>query len=123
MAEVPSFVGTEFDNFSRKARQAAIVKTAETIYKPIASVDQTEIDLLIPGDSDTYIELDLKLYINGRLIKEDGTQLSDTDYTAGINNFLHSLFSQFSISLNGTQITQATEFYNYRAYMETLLTY
>jgi len=56
-------------------------------------------------------------------MKEDGTNLTDTDYTAGINNFLHSLFSQCRISLNGTQITQATELYNLRAYLETLLTY
>jgi len=51
--------------------------------------------------------------MKGKLVKEDGTQLTDTDYTAGINNFLHSLFSQCSISLNGTQITQATELFEY----------
>jgi len=39
------------------------------------------------------------------------------------NNFLHSLFSQCSIALNGVTITQATELYNYRSYFETLLTY
>ena len=73
----------------------------------------------MPGDR--YIDLDLKLCIKGKLIKEDGTQLGDTDYTAGINNFLHSVFSQCSISLHGTQITQATELYNYRANIETLM--
>jgi len=56
-------------------------------------------------------------------MKGDGTNLTATDYTAGINNFLLSLFSQCTISLNGTQITQATELYNYRAYIETLLNY
>jgi len=55
-------------------------------------------------------------------MKKDGTNLTATDYTAGINNFLHSLFSQCIISLNGTQITQATELYNYRVYIDTLLT-
>jgi len=65
----------------------------------------------------------LKLLIRGKLIKKDGTDLAETDCTAGINNLLHSLFSQCTISLNGTQITQATELYNYRAYLESLLTY
>ena len=78
---------------------------------------------MIPGDSETYIDLDLKLYIKGKLLKEDNTVLGDTDYTAEINNLLHSLFSQCSISLNGTQITQAGELYNYRAYLEKLLIY
>ena len=123
MAKVPTYVGTEFDIFAPKPRQVAIEGTPETIYKPIASIDQSDIEFLIPGDSETYIDLDLKLYIKGKLLKEDNTQLGDTDYTAGINNLLHSLFSQCTISLNGTQITQAGELYNYRAYLETLLNY
>jgi len=115
-------MGTEFDIFAPKPRQIAVEGTTETIYKPIASIDKTSIEFLIPGDSDTYIDLDLKLYIRGKLMKEDGT-LGEIDYTAGINNLLHSLFNHCSTSLNGTQITQATELYNYRAYLETLLTY
>ena len=116
-------MGTDFDIFAPKPRHVAVEGTTETIYKPIASIGQTDIEFLIPGDSETYIHLDLKLYIKGKLLKEDNTQLGDTDYTAGINNLLHSLFSQCSISLNSTQITQAGELYNYRAYLETLLTY
>jgi len=46
-----------------------------------------------------------------------------TDYTIVTNNFLHSLFSQYNVTLNGTNITQAREHYNYRSYYETLLTY
>jgi len=93
MAEVPSFVSTEFDIFARKPRQIAVEGTTETIYKPIASIDQTDIDFFIPGNSETYIDLDLKLLIKGKLMKEDNTQLTDTGYTAGINNLLHSLQS------------------------------
>jgi len=109
MAEVPSYMGTEFDIFAPKPRQIAVEGTIETIYKPIASIDQTDIEFLIPGDSETYIDLELKLYIKGNLMKEDNTVLGDTDYTEIINNLLHSLFSQCSISLNGTQITQGTD--------------
>jgi len=123
MAEVLSYMGTDFDIFAPKPRQVAVEGTTETIYKPIASIDQTDIEFLIPRDSETYIDLDLKLYTQGKLLKDDYTQLWDTDYTAGINNLLHCFFSQCSISLNGTQITQATELYNYRAYLETLLTF
>jgi hypothetical protein len=39
------------------------------------------------------------------------------------NNFLHSLFGQCSVSLNGTTITQVGELYNYRSSLETILTY
>ena len=59
----------------------------------------------------------------GQHTKEDNSLLGNTDYTTGINNLQHSLFSQCSISFNGTQITQGTDLYNYLAYLETLLTY
>ena len=78
---------------------------------------------MIPGDSDTYVDLDLKLFVKGKLQNEDNTVLSETDYTAAVNNLLHSLFSQCTIYLNGTQIKQATELYPFRAYIETLSTY
>ena len=67
------------------------------IYRPIASVDQTDIEFVIPVDSDTYVELDLKLFVKGNLQSEDNADLPDTDYTAVINNLLHSLFSQCTI--------------------------
>jgi hypothetical protein len=123
MAEVPSFLGTEFDIFCRKPKQISTVETKETIYRPIASVDQADIEFVIPGDSDTYVSLDLKLYVKGKLIREDGTDIPVTDYTAVINNFLHSLFSQCTIYLNGVQITQASDLYPYRAYIESLFSY
>ena len=102
MAEEPSFLGTEFDLFGRKPKQDICLNTTETLYKPIASVDHTDIGFLIPGDSDTYIDLNLKLFIRGKLVKKVGTDLAEADFTAGINNLLHSLFSQSTISLNGT---------------------
>ena len=123
MIAVPSFVGTEFDIFAPKPIQSGVEETIDTIYKPIASIDQSDLEFLIPADSDSYIDLDIKLYVKGKLQKSDGTALDNTDFTAGANNFLRSLFSQCSIALNGTQITQASELYNYRAYIETLLTY
>jgi hypothetical protein len=123
MAEVPAFLSTEFDIFTRKAKQASTLETFETIYKPIAPVDQSDIEFLIPGDSDSYIDLDLKLYLKVQLTKEDGTNLTATDFVAGTNNLLHSVFSQCSVTLNGTQITQSSDHYNYRAIIETILTY
>jgi len=79
MADEPSFVDTEFDLFGHKPKQDSCLETTETIYKPIASVDQTNIEFLLPGDSDIYIDLSLKLFIRGKLIKKDGTDLAETD--------------------------------------------
>ena len=43
----------------------------------------------------------------------DGKDLDSTDFTATANNLLHSLFTQCSITLNGT-ITSTSGLYQYR---------
>jgi len=55
------FVSSEFDIFAPKPVQSAILGTDVVQYKPIATVDQNDLEFLIPGDSETYIELDIKL--------------------------------------------------------------
>ena len=69
-----------------------------------------------------YIDLNIKLYIRGKLVSGTG-RIWMPDFTAVGKNFLHSLFSQCSITLNGVTITQASEIYHYSSYLETLLTY
>jgi hypothetical protein len=123
MVAVGGFVSTEFDVFAQKPVQEAVLEKTETEYKPIASVDMCDLEFLIPADNDTYLDLYIKLFVRGKLTKGDGTDLDATDYTAGTNNFLRSLFSQCNISLNRISVTPASELYNYRSYIETLLTY
>jgi hypothetical protein len=101
MSVVGGFVSTEFDVFAQKPVQEAVLDKTETSYKPIASVDMSDLEFVIPGDNDTYLDPDIKIFIRGKLTKGDGTDLDATDFTAGTNNFLHSLFSQCNISLNG----------------------
>jgi len=46
-----------------------------------------------------------------------------TDATGVTNNFLHYLFSQLNITLNGVNIMQGSEHYHYSSYLETLTIY
>jgi hypothetical protein len=62
MSEENLSISSEFDVFSRKPTQTSVLETIETVYKPIASVEQSDLEFLIPGDLDTYIDLDIKLY-------------------------------------------------------------
>ena len=66
------FVNSEFDIFVSKPVQEAILGTDVVHYKPIATVDQNDLEFLIPGDNETYIDLDIKLYVKGRLLGVDG---------------------------------------------------
>jgi hypothetical protein len=117
------FVSSEFDIFVQPPVQSSNLGTNVVHIKPIASVDQNNLEFLVPGDNETYIDLDIKLYVIGQIIGADGKDLDVSDFTAGTNNFLNSLFSQCSISLNGVNITPSSELYPYRSFLETLLTY
>jgi hypothetical protein len=98
-AEVMSVI-TEFDILATRPVQTSTLGTPEIAYKGIASVDQRDLEFLIPTDHDTYIDLNIHLYIPGKLTKADRAELENTDYTAVTNNFLHSLFSQCSFTVN-----------------------
>jgi hypothetical protein len=114
---------SELDIFGPKPVQSAILGTTQVTYKPTAGVEPSDLEFVVPSDNDTYIDTNIHLYIRGKLTEADGTSLDGSDFTAGTNNFLHSLFSQCSIALNGTTITPATDLYNYRSYFETILCY
>jgi hypothetical protein len=77
---------------------------------------------LISANDNSYIDLNMQIYIKGQLVGAAGAELRNTYYIAGTNNFLHSLFSQCNISLNGFSITPSSDNYNHRAYLETILT-
>ena len=121
-AEIASII-SDFDIFTQKTVQTSVLGTIETSYKPIAPVVQNHLQFLIPADKDNYIRLDIQLYVRGKLVSGSGNYVDVTDHTGVVNNLLHSLFSQCAVVLNGTTITQSGEHYNYRSYLENLLTY
>jgi hypothetical protein len=123
MAADTTPISTGLDIFASKPVQTFVLEMTEVAYKPLESVDQSDLEFLISSDGDTYIDLNFKLFIRAKLIKENGTDLDPSDLTAVTNNFLHSLFIQCSVTLNDTTITQAVELYHYRLYLETILTY
>ena len=114
---------TKFDIFAARPVQSLTIETIETAYKPIASLDQSDLEFLIPAVHDTYIDLNIQLYIRGKLKQADGTDLEVTDNICVANELLHSVFEQCNISQNGFTVTHALDLYYYRAYLETLLSY
>jgi len=98
-AEVTS-ISSEFDIFVYRPIQTALLGTVENVYKPFAPVEQNDLEFVIPSDSGTYIDLDIKLYVRGKLFSSSGKDVYLTDTTALKNNHLHSLFSQCTFTLN-----------------------
>jgi len=100
-----------FDIFAHRPIQTIVLRTTDVPNKPIAPVDQNDLEFLIPADNDTYIDLDIKLYVRGIMMSASGKDVDFSDHTRVTNNFLLSLFSQSNVTLNGVKITQASEQY------------
>ena len=82
------------------------------------------IEFLIPGSGDDYLDLaNTMLHVQVKVTRANGDDLDLIDPVGPVNNWLHSLFSQVDVYLNGTLVTPSTNTYAYRAYNETLLSY
>nr|CAD7463335.1 unnamed protein product [Timema tahoe] len=83
-----------------------------------------QLEFVCPGDGDYFRDLSsIKLYLRIQLVKGDGTPVEADNKIRCVNNLIHSLFSQITISLNETPITTSIDNYAYRDYLETLTNY
>ena len=62
-------------------------------------------------------------HLQAKATRANGDDLDLADPVGPVNNWLHSLFSQVGVYLNGTLVTPSTNTYAYLAYTETLLSY
>ena len=118
---------SEIDLFSLPPTQQSLERGRWIDYAPLSSVENSDsaITYLIAG-TDEYTDLSKTiLTVTGKITAEDGATLTGGNQTsvAPVNNFLHSLFKQVDVYLNGKQVTPAMGTYAYRAYIETLLNY
>ena len=117
----------EIDLFSVPPTQQSLERGRWIGYAPLSSVENTDspINFLVTG-TDEYIDLSKTiLTVTGKIVKDNESVLDGASQAnvAPVNNFLHSLFKQVDVYLNGKQVTPAMGTYPYRAYIETLLNY
>ncbi|CAH3024490.1 unnamed protein product, partial [Porites evermanni] len=70
----------------------------------------------IPGSDDYYDTNSLRFKVKVRLT-------APATGTYCVNNFGHSIFRDITLSMNGVLMTEQSNSYHYRAYLETLLNY
>ena len=119
---------SEVDLFRVPPTQQSLERGRWIDYAPISSVQNPDsaITFLI-AETDEYIDLSKTiLTVTGNIMKKDSTTKlagGGQSNVAPVNNFLHSLFRQVDVYLNGKQVTPAMGTYAYRSYIETLLNY
>jgi len=94
-------------------------------YHPLTTVsDGSPIEFDVSGTGDDYVDFgNTMLDVKAKVTRANGTYFPADPLVGPVNLFLHSLFSQVDISLNGTLITSSTNAYPYRAMIETSLSY
>ena len=123
--QIPSVL----DIFEQPCTQNAFTASYEEICHPVASLDNNSvIEFVSSGTDESYRDLStIRLCLTVVMVKSDGSKLQYNDATTKdygvVNNVIHSLFNQCSVSLNDTLITPSSNNYHYKAYLETLLNY
>ena len=115
----------ELDLFSVPPSRTSLEKGKYIQYNPVSILSNSgPVEFLIPGESSSYIDLSNTLvHVRARIKKQDGTVLANDSNVAPVCNFLQALWSQCDSFLNGVLVTQASNTYPYRAYIETLLSF
>ena len=115
---------SEIDLFSVPPTQLSLEKGRWIDYRPLSSVqnDDAAITFMISG-TDEYIDLSKTILVVEGTVETGVAGSPVSASQAPVNNFLHSLFKQVDVYLNGKQVTPAMGTYPYRAYVETLLNY
>jgi len=116
-------ITNNLDLFTIPLMQKSVENRKYVDYHLINTIgDGSPIEFEIPSSGDEYL-CNFMLYVRVNVVQANGQNLpNDTDVTP-VNLFLHSLFSQVDISLNGMLVMTASDTYGYRAYIETLLSY
>ena len=89
-----------------------------------ALTDQGPYEFAVSGDGEDYIDLfKTYLFVEAQIVNTDGSDLDTNTDVGPVNLWMHSLFSDVSVSLSEKLVSPPTSMYPYRAYIETLLIY
>ena len=114
---------SELDVFSVSPTQTSIEYGNYVEYHPLSSItDSGPIEFDVSFSGQNYLVFSsTQLLVKVKLIRGNGVDITDADHLGGVNLFLHSLFQQLDVSINGVQVSQSSGTYAYRAYIESLL--
>jgi len=114
----------EFSIFERPRTFAAIEKLYYVNYRPTSQVtmDSSPVEFNVSGQGIDYVDLKrTKLHVKAKIMRTDGMSLKESEHVSPVNLWLHSLWSQIDITLNGKLITSSSNLYPYKSMINVLL--
>lgn len=125
LKDSPECVKSELELFHLPGTQTVIQSGQWVEFHPLSNVfDGGPVEFHVSGSGDDYIDLSqTQLYVKAKILKNDNTTIGKDDKIGPVNLFLHSLFSQVDITLNDRPVSNSSNTYPYRSYIETLLSH
>ena len=116
---------SQLDLFSVPPSQTSLEEGSFTEYHPVSVLTSTgPIEFTISAENSNYIDLaNSFLYVRASVTTAARADLAKNVEIAPECNFLHTLWTQVDVSLNGSLVTQSNNNYPYRAYIENLLSF
>lgn len=117
-------VASQLDLFAVPFTQTSVLDGETVEIGPIRDSPNSQLEFEIEGSSDNYIDLqNLFIAVQCKVKTAAGGNLPADPHdvkVVPVNNFLHSIFSVMSISINGQELEYEAN-YPYRAYLESLV--
>lgn len=120
----PECTKDQLDLFDLPGTQLSVEDCEYITVKPLASLENdSPIEFAVPP-SEHYTDLSRTfLHVVASIVTDSGMGIVATDDVGPINNFLHSMFSSVSLSLNSKLITTQSHMYGYKRLLEVLFNY
>jgi len=123
-SHAPSCLISGFDIFKQTPIQTSTEKTFYQIYQPLGALNEESVLEFDIPPSENYLDLKHSfIHLDVKVTKDTGGDIADADDVSVVNNFLHSLFQRVDLEVNGVVVSDSTNLYPYRAYVNTLLNY
>ena len=121
LASAPA-VNELLDLFSVPPTDTTFAAGRYTVYNPVQA-GINPIEFIIRSNTE-FIDLAQSYFtIQGKITKDDGSPIVAATHLYPAPNLFHTMIKQPSVWLNGTLVTEQTDTYPYKAYLETLLNY
>ena len=94
-------VNSESDIFAIPPTQTRIEEGLWLEHQPLTSLNSGgPIEFILPGTGDAYLDLEnTYLLIRAKVVRGIGTDLADDTPVGPVNNWLHSLFNQCTLTI------------------------
>ncbi|KHF23990.1 hypothetical protein [Solemya velum gill symbiont] len=110
--------------FKETYNQVAVQKVYFSECRPVAAyhTDDSPVEIFVPNQGNEYIDLQRsRLYVKARIVRADGSVLSQGENTGIINLPLQSLWSQIDVYANNKLVSLHGSHYPWKAYLKTIL--